>query len=232
MLSILENFYGEDTVALIIQITSYLLAVLFALSIHEFAHAKVAFNQGDYTPKAQGRLTLNPFKHIDILGFICLIICGYGWAKPVQVNPVKFKEYRKGFFLVSIAGVITNLAFSFIFAGIYVVLILCYPNVLLSSNSFVIYLYSFFIYFSLFFATINLCLFLFNLIPVFPLDGFNVINSFTKPNNKFVQFMVRYGSILLFGLILVDSFTNLNMFSKVVNFLMGPIITFWTKVII
>ena len=79
MINFIENFSG---ISLIIVCIAYLIAITYALSSHEYAHAKVAFNQGDYTPKARGRLTLNPLKHINPIGFLCLLLVGFGWASP------------------------------------------------------------------------------------------------------------------------------------------------------
>ena len=90
---------------LIIFIT-FSLAVIIALTSHEFAHAFMAYKLGDKTPKVEGRLTLNPMAHFDIKGLICFLFLGFGWAKPVPVNPNNFKERKKGLFLVSISGVV------------------------------------------------------------------------------------------------------------------------------
>ena len=93
---------------------AFMLALAIAMSIHEFAHAKVAYILGDDTAKLSGRLTLNPLAHISPIGLVCFLLVGYGWATPVPVNPLRFKKYRLGMFLVSIAGVITNFIFAFI----------------------------------------------------------------------------------------------------------------------
>ena len=79
-----------------------------SLAMHEFAHGFVAYKMGDPTPKMAGRVTLNPFKHLDLMGFLFFIFFGFGWAKPMPVNPLNFKKYKKGVRLVSIAGVLTN----------------------------------------------------------------------------------------------------------------------------
>ncbi len=185
-------------------ICAVLLAVLIAIVMHELAHGYVALRQGDYTAKMQGRLTLNPFKHFDLLGFAMMLFAGFGWAKPVPINPYNFKKYRKGLFLVSIAGVVTNIILALIFFLIFV-----FVTPLFASNS-LIYLFLF--YFSLYSVSLNLSLAAFNLLPVFPLDGFRIIESFTRPYNKFCTFMRRYGTYIFFGLVAlsyVASFLNL-----------------------
>ena len=91
-------------------------AILIGFTVHEFAHAKVASLLGDDTPRYQGRLTLNPLAHIDWIGFFALLLVGFGWAKPVQVNPRAFKNVRADYLKVTVAGPISNLVTAFVFA--------------------------------------------------------------------------------------------------------------------
>ena len=232
MIDFFLNYKGVD---LVIVLVAYFIAIIFALSMHEYAHAKVAFNQGDYTPKAKGRLTLNPFKHIDPIGFICLMLVGFGWAKPVEVNPLNFKEYRKGFFCVSVAGVLTNFVLAFFSCGLLCLTQVIFGHLLTNTAGFVVYLYEFFVYLFACFTSINLCLGIFNLIPVYPLDGFNILQSFTKEGNRFVNFMTRYGNLILIALVIVDSViettTGVGLFNTVVNFFEVPLMKFWTTLI-
>ena len=110
MISLLRNFTGTD---LIIAGIAMLLTLIISLSMHELAHAFVAYKNGDDTAKLMGRLTLNPIAHLDPMGLLFCIIFGFGWAKPVPVNPLKFKKYRSGMAWVSVAGVITNYILAF-----------------------------------------------------------------------------------------------------------------------
>lgn len=230
MISLIESYEGIE---LALVLVAYLVAILFALTIHEYAHARVAYNKGDETPKAQGRLTLNPFAHIDTMGFLCLILVGFGWAKPVQVNPIKFKEYRKDYFKVSVAGILTNLITAFFTCGLYCLLYFIMTNNLqaFSTNTFLKYFYFFTSNLLSFFTIINLCLFLFNLIPVYPLDGFNILQTFTKSGNKVENFLRRYGSLILFAYIIIDAVLQINLFTTCIEFILRPLESFWFNLI-
>ena len=142
--------------------------ILVVLPVHEFAHAFAAVKAGDDTPKYAGRYTVNPFAHFDITGLLMMAVVGFGWAKPVPVNPNNFRNYKSGMFWVSVAGVLSNLAMAFV----------SYPLLLLSYKLPDILLFDEFIqYFLSFMVKFNVSLFLFNLLPVFPLDGFRVVEA-------------------------------------------------------
>lgn len=195
MLNFFQTYSGSE---LLIVSFVFIGVVLFAITVHEWAHSYIAYTQGDTTSKYFGRLSLNPFKHIDLLGFLCLVLFGFGWAKPVPINTVKFKNYKKGVFLTSIAGVTANLIVSFVSVGLFV---LFFSNIDVSAKSNTVKV----IYYILVFASqINLGLAIFNLLPIPPLDGFNIIMSFTKGTNKLVQFLERFGFIILLALLIFD----------------------------
>ena len=211
MLSFLRIYDGVNFISAAI---GFLFAIIIALSFHEFAHAFVAFRCGDTTPKIQGRVTLNPFKHIDAIGFLCCALFGFGWAKPVQIQPMNFRNYKKGNGLTSVAGVIMNLLLAFVGCGFYRGLSLIYVD-----NIFFDIIMQFF-YFT---YIINICLAVFNILPIYPLDGFKLVENYTKYGNKYVEFMHRYGSFVLLGLILI--FDELLML--LIAYVRMPIELFW-----
>lgn len=165
----------------VLQIITKILIIFLVLPIHECAHAWAAHKMGDETVAYSGRLTLNPLAHIDILGALCLLITGFGWAKPVPINPLKFKKQRFGIAITAAAGPLSNLAVSFIAMIIYRI-VLSLPGgsgYFLSSagditGGFVI------LYILQFFILVNIGLAIFNLIPIPPLDGSKIISYFTS----------------------------------------------------
>lgn len=140
-----------------------MVALLVAIVLHELAHGLVAYFFGDDTAKRSGRLTLNPFKHLDIFGLISLFVFKFGWANPVPVDTGKLKNYNVGMFFVSIAGIATNFLLAFVTAKIA-------KDISFSSEIIRDFVFYFIVY--------NLNLAFFNLIPLPPLDGSNIILSF------------------------------------------------------
>lgn len=172
-------------------------AALFAIILHEIAHGLVSTWLGDPTPKRQGRLSLNPLKHLDPIGTLCLIFFHVGWAKPVVVNPDYYKNKKRGMALVALVGPLMNFLlaiFSIIIMAIFVK-VNAYSNVL-------IIIYNFLLYFSV----INLGLGLFNLIPIPPLDGSRILGAFLK-DDTYEQYMKyeRYGFIIIAILLALSS---------------------------
>ncbi len=165
-------------------------SVVVALTIHEYAHAWVATRLGDPTPKMAGRLTLNPIAHIDILGFLALLLVKFGWAKPVPVNPLYFRNPRRDMALVAMAGPGSNLGLALLMAGA----LRLVPR--LPDAVFLI------LYLGVF---INLVLFLFNLIPLYPLDGWRIV-AFLRPSLGSDPRWMRAGPLLLLGLIALGIF--------------------------
>ena len=174
-------------------------AILIAFTFHEYAHAYVADKLGDKTPRFQGRLTLNPIAHIDPIGFIAVLIFGFGWAKPVQVNPSAYKNYHKDDLKVSLAGPIANFLVAIVATLILGVYINFAYGVLPSTLNIVLS--------SMISSILRLNIFLgfFNLIPVPPLDGFSLLRdlspkTFYKFEEKFYQYqMIIMLFLLYFG---------------------------------
>lgn len=182
------------------------IAVLVAIITHEMAHGYAAYLCGDETAKNDGRLSLNPLHHLDPIGTICLIFFKFGWAKPVMINPINFRDRKKGTFFVSIAGVLTN----FILAIISVIIM---KHIRL--NDFVFELFMNIFWF-------NIVLGVFNLIPIPPLDGSKLLFSFLPL--KYEYYLIKYekyGYIILLLLIMSNNLDKILI--PMVNFMINLI---------
>jgi len=187
-----------------IEILARLIALICVFSPHEFAHAYVAYKNGDPTAKVRGRMTLNPLKHLDPVGYVLCAAAGFGWAKPVPIDPYNFRKYKKGMFTTAIAGVVVNYFVAFL-AYLIVVLIWRFFTPLAAASTVVYYVYLFFeTTFFLIFAY-SLYSVVFNLLPLVPLDGFRLVEAFTRQINPVQRFLRNYGQIILIILI-VESF--------------------------
>ena len=191
--------------------------VIVGISFHEFAHGWAALKMGDPTAKFQGRLTVNPAAHIDPVGFIALMFCGFGWGRPVEVNPSNFKNRRKGEIVVSLAGVVMNFIIA-ILTALVIKLIITFAGWGFIDTSIGDIIFTILLYV----IQINLVLMIFNLIPVPPLDGFTVITEiFNLRFTKTYYTMVRYGYFILLALILFD----------VTSMIISPCISFFMNMI-
>lgn len=167
--------------------------ILVGLTFHEYAHAITADRLGDKTPRFQGRLTLNPLVHIDPIGFIMILVFGFGWAKPVQVNPSAFKKYYKDDLKVTLAGPVANLIVAIISALIYGVF--SKFTVVNGGYSSIQWIISMILVYS---VTINCALFVLNLIPIPGFDGFHILRDlFPKFFYKFAEQVYRYQFIIM-----------------------------------
>lgn len=152
-----------------------ILAVLIALAVHEYSHGYVAYKMGDDTAKSFGRLTLNPIKHIDPIGALCMVFFHIGWAKPVPVNPRNFKNYKRGFALTALAGPVSNMVLAIFTAPLYTLLFKLYLSTG-GGEAFHIKLLENTITFVAIFFSINIGLGVFNLLPLPPFDGSRILN--------------------------------------------------------
>ena len=170
-------------------------AIIIGFSFHEFAHAFASNKLGDPTPRNQGRLTLSPLAHIDIIGFILILVAGFGWAKPVQINPRYYKNPRRDEMIVSLAGPAMNLVVAFVFVVIYRLTINFY-----SGDNVVVYNLLRVIEYV---TWINVILFFFNLIPLPPLDGFHILKELMpRRQYRLVWFLEQYSTIILLIIII------------------------------
>ena len=191
--------------------------IIVGLSFHEYAHALVAYKLGDDTPRLQNRLTINPAAHIDPVGFIALLLVGFGWGRPVEINPRNFRNMRRDELMVSLAGVVMNLLLAIVFA---IILGLCskFAGISFYSERMGGTVYTV-LYYCIY---INLVLMVFNLLPIPPLDGFNVVTElFGLRKYDWWYTIYNYGSIILIALIAFH-FTSRIMY-PVLEWLMGII---------
>ncbi len=172
-------------------------AILLALTVHEYCHGFVANYLGDDTALREGRLTLNPIVHLDVIGTILMFIVGFGWAKPVPVNPHNFKDPRKGMLLVALAGPASNLLMA-IFAGLIIRSIV--PS-LLTSEEAISGIYSTFLVIIILSLQYGVALAIFNMIPIPPLDGSRVLYGLLSERHaRAYSRFEPYGMLILIGL--------------------------------
>lgn len=176
-------------------------AILLGFTFHEYAHAKMADKLGDKTARFQGRLNLNPLTHIDPLGFLMILVAGIGWAKPVQVNPAAFKDKYKDDLKVSLAGPLANLGVA-LFGGIllFIVMALVFSNILTGALSQILYGITIRI------ITINIMLFIFNLLPLPGLDGWSIFRDLSpKHFYRLSDKVYQYQFIILIAIVIVGA---------------------------
>jgi Zn-dependent protease len=188
--------------------------ILFiALPIHEFAHAWSADRFGDDTPRMNGRLTLNPLAHLDVMGSLMMILIGFGWAKPVPVNPYALARRSPAALMwVSLAGPLSNFLQAVLAAVVFRVLI--FTGILFTDAQWTYYLYLFLAQYIL----INIGLMIFNLLPLAPLDGDKVADYLLPPRWADALAAIRpYGPMILLVLVLAGNFLGINPLSVILG---------------
>lgn len=177
--------------------------ILLGLTVHEYCHAMAAWKLGDSTARDQGRITLNPLKHIDPIGFLFLLIVGFGWAKPVQFNPENLRNFRRDRALIAAAGPLSNLVLGVLLIGI--VRAMLHSQVDIGGHTETLLNV-------LFFATsINFGLFVFNLLPIPPLDGSHILFSGLNLSPETENVLRKIGMPALFCVLMIQNFTNITI---------------------
>lgn len=173
--------------------------VLVALTFHEVSHGFVAYKLGDTTAKRMGRLTLNPLKHLDVVGTLCMILCHFGWAKPVPVDMRQFRNPKRDMAFCALAGPLSNLILGFLGAFIYWLFAVLFPEMMLSNY--------YFSYFLSLFGILNIYLAIFNLIPVPPFDGSRILTAFLS-DKYYIRLLQNERKIALgfFLVLILDSY--------------------------
>ena len=184
--------------------------LIFSLCFHEFSHGYIAYKLGDHTAARNGRLTLNPLAHLDPIGSLMILFVGFGWAKPVPVNPVNFSNPRVDMMKVAFAGPASNLILAF--TGGLIMRLFNFVG-FMQSEMFIQTLYLF--------IFINISLAVFNMIPVAPLDGSQIFgNMISKNNPELAWKLQKYGPKILMGIILIGMVTPFS----ILRFLMMPFV--------
>ena len=179
--------------------------VLIALMFHELAHGWVSIKLGDPTPKYQGRMTLNPLAHLDPVGTLLMVLTGFGWAKPVEINPRYYKDSKKGMALTALAGPVTNFLLAVCAMLIYGVIFVVYLKTGIFES-----LMDTLPYLMVRFVQLNLCFMVFNFIPIPPLDGSRILGVFLSNRAYFkLQQYERYSFIAIILLSATGAFDSI-----------------------
>ncbi|EPF27631.1 site-2 protease family protein [Treponema medium] len=178
--------------------------IIIGLTVHEFSHAFVADKLGDGTARAQGRLTLNPFYHIDPIGMVFILFAGFGWAKPVQFDMRNLKSPKRDRILIALAGPLSNLILGIVFLFI---IKLFFSFLYFLPEALYISLFRLLFYISV----INLGLFIFNMLPIPPLDGSHVFLSGLNLSNEVERKITQYGTLTLFAVIIIENIIDIDL---------------------
>ncbi len=206
--------------AFVVWVVLMLGALLACITVHEASHALVSFRLGDSTAKALGRLSLNPVRHLDPIGTVMLVLVGFGWGKPVPVNPYNVQGGRRGLALISAAGPVSNLMAASLFALPFRLGLMPWEPSLSGTSlsalagAFIPMLFSLVVYF-------NIVLAAFNLIPLFPLDGSKVVLGILpeKATREYAK-LERFGPMILMALFALDFILN----TRIISTVLGPVV--------
>jgi len=208
-----NDFFSMD---MLLNIIIVAIPALVCITVHELAHGFTAYRLGDDTAKRLGRLTLNPIKHIDIIGLAMILVIGFGWAKPVPVNMQNFKYPKWGMALTALAGPVSNIILAFIVIFVFVLIPEPHGGVGtifgFSGEPSIVALIIFRM------AVLNVALAIFNMLPIPPLDGSKILLSFL-PDRLYYKLMKyeRFGMIALLAGMMVGMFTGINLIGNIVT---------------
>jgi len=191
--------------------------LLISIGLHEYAHAYVSYKFGDPTPKLQGRLTPNPLKHIDIIGFVSIFLIGFGRGKPVQINPTYYKKPLRDELMSSLAGPGMNLLLA---TGGMILMMLYAVIVGMPLSQLLMYQFDLVTLFRFMFITVNLSLAVFNLLPIFPLDGYRLVKIV---RNSGAQRMEKHAMIISLLLLILILGPGSNMIGQYISFVSDAI---------
>jgi len=219
----LNSLFSEDGIRELILLIP---VILLSISFHEFAHGWMADKLGDPTARYEGRLTLNPLKHFNIYGFLMMLLVGFGWATPVPVNPNNFKNPSRGMLYTALSGPIANLILAVVSSLIYywlyeiitLVGITSEFSAQLLANTFKLLLYLMYM---------NIGLAVFNLLPIYPLDGSRILGYFLP--SQYHNFMAKYGQYVQIGFVLLIVLTNVvgNLIGTVQSGVVSLLLSLW-----
>jgi Zn-dependent protease len=198
------------------RVLKFLPGIILGLTVHEYCHALVAHMCGDSTAKDQGRVTLNPLKHIDPIGFMMLVFVGFGWAKPVQFHEQNLRNPKSDIIKIALAGPFSNAVIAMVLS---IIFSLIYSGLSSQMTPFLQIMSEVF-YYGIY---INWALFIFNLIPLPPLDGSHLLLSQFRKYPVLHNALYKYGSFVLMGLVIVSLVTKINVFP------IGPAIQFFAE---
>ena len=204
----------------ITELLARMIVLFSAITVHEYAHGFVAYKLGDPTAKYSGRLSLNPLSHIDPFGAICMVLFRFGWAKPVPINPMYFKDRKKGTALVSIAGPLANITLAFLSTVIFALyLVFLAPYIWTPLSSFISEIF-------VQLALLNISFAIFNLIPFPPLDGGKILGAFLSQESymNLLQYE-RFG----FPILIILSLTGI--LGRILSIFVMPLYNLWETVL-
>jgi len=191
---------------------AFVLAIVIGITIHEFSHALAGYLMGDMTARDAGRLTLNPLAHLDPMGSFMLLFAGFGWGKPTPYNPYNLRYQKWGPAIVAVAGPISNLVGAIVSIG----LLIAVSSLYSPENLLIVFLSSLFF--------INIMLMVFNLIPIPPLDGSQILFTVLPPRYDNIKFfLTKNGIFILIGLLIFDNITGIGIFRGIFTFVFNLI---------